>query len=121
MRRGAELAEPGDPEGIGLAVEVEAGHRGEADALVHIGPGLAGEHLDRVAESDQLTGEVAGVDTLTAAAWVAPIDEEGDAQPAGRRGAGSDALGDGGRVFGTLDLVPLEPEARHGQPERAGT
>ncbi len=79
MRRGAELAEPGDSKRIGLTVEVEAGHRGEADPLVHIGPRLSGKYLDRVPEGHELTREVAGIDTLTAAARVAPVDEEGDA------------------------------------------
>ena len=37
------------------------------DALVELRPGLAGEDLDRVAEGDQLPGEVAGVDALAAA------------------------------------------------------
>ena len=43
----AELAQLRHPERVGLAVEVEAGHLGEADALVEVGVGLAGEHLDR--------------------------------------------------------------------------
>ena len=81
-----ELARVGHPERVGVAVEVEARDRGEAHPLVELGPGLAGEDLDAVAERDQLAGEVPGVDALAAAAWVAPVDEEGDAQPAGPGG-----------------------------------
>ena len=80
-----------DPEGVGVPVEVEAGHGGEADPLVEHGPRLAGEDLDAVAELHQLTGQVAGVDALAAAAGVAPVHQVGDPQAAGlgrRGGAG---------------------------------
>ncbi len=77
---GGELAPVRDPEGIRLAVEVEAADRREPDALVEVGPGRAGEDLDGVAEGHQLTGQVSGVDPLSAATGVPPINEEGDAQ-----------------------------------------
>ena len=41
-----ELARVRDPERVGVAVEVEPGHGGEADALVELGPRRPGEHLD---------------------------------------------------------------------------
>ena len=85
---GGELAPVRDAEGIGLAVEVEAADGGEPDPLVELGPGRAGEHLDRVAQGDQLAGQVAGVDPLATATGVTPVDEEGDTQTSrsGRRG-----------------------------------
>ena len=58
-------------------------HGGEPDALVELGPRRAGEDLDAVAEGDELARQVPGVDALAAAARVAPVDEEGDAAPAG--------------------------------------
>ena len=113
---GVELAELRDPEGVRLAVEVEAGDRREADALVHLRPGLAGEHLHRVAQRGQLTGQVAGVDPLPPAAGVAPVDQEGDPEAVGPRGPGRDPLGHRRGRGGPLDLVPSEPETRHRIP-----
>ncbi len=115
-----EFADMGDAERIGLAVEIEARHGRETDSVVDLGPGLACEDLDRVAERDQLTGQVAGVDALPATARVPAVDEEGDAQPTVGGLAGCDALGNRGRCGGTLDLVPPQPETRHGSG-RAGT
>ena len=46
----AELPEPGHAERVGLAVEVQARHLGQPDAVVEVGVGLTGEHLDVVAE-----------------------------------------------------------------------
>ena len=57
-----------NPEGVRVAVEVEPGHRGEADARVELGPRRAGEDLDRVPEGDELPGQMAGVDALAATA-----------------------------------------------------
>ena len=74
----AELSRVGHPKGVGIAVEVETGHRGEADSLVQLGPRGSGEHLDRVAQGDELAGQVARVDALSAATWVSTIDQEGD-------------------------------------------
>ena len=68
-------------ERVGLAVEVEAGHLGQPDARVEHRVGLAGEHLDVVAERGELAAEVAHVDTLTAAVRLAAVGQQGDAQP----------------------------------------
>ena len=68
-----------DAKRVGVAVEVETAHGGEADALVEFGPRRSGEDLDAVAEVDQLARQVPGVDALAAAARVAPVDQEGDA------------------------------------------
>ncbi len=114
-----ELARMGDAERIGLAVEIEAGHRSEPDAVVDLGPGLPGKDLDRVAEFDELAGQVARVDALATAARVAPVDEEGDPLAPVAGCPGGDAFGNRG-CWGTLDLVPPQPEARHGSG-RAGT
>ncbi len=113
-----EFAQLGDAERIGVAVEVETGHRGEADAVVDVGPGLAGEDLDRVAERNQFAGEMSGVDPLPAAARVAPVDQKGDAQPTGARGSGGDAFGDRWGVDGPLTLCLLSPKL--GMDNRSG-
>ena len=52
----AELAQLRHPERVGLAVEVEARHLGEHDALVEVGVGLAGEHLHLVARAGPARG-----------------------------------------------------------------
>ena len=99
-----ELPGVRDPEGVGLPVEVEAGDGGEPHPVVELGPRLAGEDLDRVAQLHQLAGQVAGVDALAPAAGVAPVDEEGDpqaARPGGRRGDRR----------GQLDVVERSQEA----------
>ncbi len=70
-----ELAAVRDPKGVGVPVEVQARHRGEADPRIELGPGRAREDLDRVPEGDQLAGEVAGVDALATAARVPPIGQ----------------------------------------------
>ena len=44
----AELGGAGRAERVGLAVEVQARHLGQPDALVELGVGLPGEHLDLV-------------------------------------------------------------------------
>ena len=75
----AELAQVRHPERVGLAVEVEARHLGQPDALVELGVGLAGEDLDLVAEADQLATEVADVDALATAVRLAPVGQQGDA------------------------------------------
>lgn len=73
-------------EGIGLAVEVEAGQLGEREpvadegAVVEDGVGLGADDLDAVAEAGQFAGEVADVDALPAAERVPLVGEEGDAQ-----------------------------------------
>ena len=64
------------------------------DALVELGPRRPGEHLDAVAERDELARQVAGVDALAAAARVAPVDEERDAPAAlGAAGRGATRVG----------------------------
>ena len=90
-----ELPRVGNPKGVGVAVEVEPGNRREADSLVENRPGWAGEHLHRVPELDQLPREVPGVDPLSPALGIAPVDEEGDASAAGPgRGGGHAGRGD---------------------------
>ncbi len=79
--RVADLREPRGAERVGLAVEVEAGHLGQPHPLVEDRVGLAGEHLDVVAEGGQLTGQVSHVDALTAAVRLAAVGQQGDAQP----------------------------------------
>ena len=54
--------------------------------IVELGPGLAGEHLDVVAELGDLAGEVAGVDALASAVRIAAIDEPGDPEGRGHEG-----------------------------------
>ena len=74
-----ELGAGRDPKGVGVAVEVEGAHGGEAHAVVKLRPGRTREHLDAVSEGNELARQVAGVDPLAAAARVAPVDEKGDA------------------------------------------
>ena len=45
----------------------------------HLGIGLAGEHLDVVAEFDEAAGQVADVDPLPAAMGLAPVGQQSDA------------------------------------------
>ena len=90
---GGELAPVGHPERVGIPVQVEPGHRGEADALVEFGPGRTGEHLDRVAQGAQLPRQVAGVDPLAPTARIAPVGQVGDAHAAGPRRGGGDGGG----------------------------
>ena len=116
IEAGVELAELGDPERVGLAVEVEAGNRGEANPVVHFGPRLAGEHLDGVAEGGEFPGQVAGIDPLATAAGVAPIHQKGDPQAPGGRGLWGDPLGHRRGQGRPFHLVPSEPETRHSSP-----
>ena len=71
-----------DPERVGLAVEVEAGHAGQQHAIVELGVGLAGEHLDGVTEPHQLTAEVPDVDALAAAMRLAAVGQQCDSHAA---------------------------------------
>ena len=73
-----DLARMGDPERVGIAVEVEARNRGEAHPGVHDRPRLAGEDLDAVTELYELAGDVSRVDALTAATRIAAVDEKRD-------------------------------------------
>jgi hypothetical protein len=105
-----ELPGMGYPERIGVTVEIQPGNGGEPDSGVELGPRRAGEHLDRVPQRDQFTGQMAGVDPLAPTAGIAPVDEERDAQTPWLRRRG----GNGGRdldVAGALpgfpDLLPL--------------
>jgi hypothetical protein len=72
-----ELAQVRDPEGIGLAVEVQRRHGGEADAGLQDRIGRPAEDLHRVSQVDQLGGQIPGVYALTAAVRVAPVGEIG--------------------------------------------
>ena len=105
------------PERVGVAVQVEPGYRGEARAVVEHRPRLPGEHLHRVTEPDELTGQVARVHPLAAAARVAPVDQVGDAQTAGLRRCRRAGGGDfevGAALPRRPDLEPALPGAlRH--------
>ena len=70
----------GHPEGVGLAVEVQAGDLRQPDAGIELGVGLPGEHLDLVAEVRQLTAQVADVDALAPAMGLAPVGQQCDTQ-----------------------------------------
>lgn len=76
----AVLAALRGAEGVGLAVEVEAGQLGERNALVEHRVGLRADHLDAVAEAGQLPAEVADVHALAAAERIALVREECDTQ-----------------------------------------
>ena len=92
-----ELAGPGQAEGVGFPVQVEAGDLDQPDpgVLVQDRPGLAREDGDVVALAGQLPGQEAGVDALATRAGVAPVDEEGDAEALSLAGADAGArLGD---------------------------
>ncbi len=99
-----ELCGRGHAEGIGIAIEVEAANGGKADPLVERGPRRPGKDFDAVAEGNQLSGQVTGVDTLAATARVAPVDEEGDAEFAGLSGRA-------GMRSGTTIVLLSAPEA----------
>ena len=75
--QGGELSRGGHAKGVGVAVEVEPRDWREAHALVEFGPGRAGEDFHAVTERDEFAGEVTGVDPLSAAARVTPVDQEG--------------------------------------------
>ena len=77
-----ELSEPRDPKGVRLAVEVEARDPGEDHAVVEVGVRRAREHLDVVAEPDQLPAQVADVDALAAAVRLAAVGQQCDAHAA---------------------------------------
>ena len=74
------LVAAGHAERIRLPVEVQAGHLDEADAVVEHREGLPGEDIDLVAEPGELPAEVAHVDALAAAEWVALVREQGNPQ-----------------------------------------
>ena len=90
---GLEFAEHRHAEGVGVAVEVETGHGGETHALVQLGPGLPGEDFDAVAQRNQFPAEVTGVNTLTTAGGVAPVDQKRDTGLAVLGRSGGDARG----------------------------
>jgi len=109
VSEGRELARGRDPKRIGVAVEVEAAHGREADALIELGPRGSGKDLDAVAEFDQFARQVSGVDALTAAARVATVDQERHAvlarfgRPGRHVGRRDDALGAGPGRLGLVD------------------
>ncbi len=78
----AVLAAARRAEGVGLAVQVEAGQLGEGDALAGVEDriGLGPDDLDAVAEAGEFAGEVAYVHALAAAVRVALVGEQRDAQ-----------------------------------------
>ncbi len=75
---GLELPRERNPEGIRLAVEVQARDRHVPHAGIEHRPRLPGEDRHLVAQVHQLTGEVAGVHALTARMRVASVDQEGN-------------------------------------------
>ncbi len=87
----AVLAAPGRAEGVRLAVQVEAGQLGEAQAVVALVEHrvrLGADDLDPVAEAGQFTGEVPDVDALTTAERVPFIGEERDVERSQAVGSG---------------------------------
>ena len=67
----------GDPERIGLAVEVQAGHLGQSDPRVEdLGIGLAGEHLHVMAQFHQARAEMADIDALATAVRLAAVRQQ---------------------------------------------
>ena len=72
----------GQRNGSGSAVQVQAGHRAQDGPGLELGVGLAGEHLDVVAERGQLTGQVAQVDALAAAVRLAAVGDQRDTERA---------------------------------------
>ena len=68
---------------IRMAVQVEAPHGRESHALVELGPRRARKDLDRMAEGDELPGQVTGVDALATTARVPAVDEERHTQTTG--------------------------------------
>ncbi len=75
----ADLAGPRDPERVGLAVEVEAGHLGQPHPRVEaFGVGLTGEDLDVVTEIDQAAAEMADIHALPTAMRLASVGQQGD-------------------------------------------
>ena len=75
-----DLVGPRNAERVRLAVEVQAGHLGQAHPRVEaLGVRLAGEHLDVVAEFDEPAGQVTDVDPLPAAMGLAPVGQQSDA------------------------------------------
>ena len=80
----ANLAGPGHPERIRLAIEVQARHLVQHDPGVEaVGVGRSGEHLDVVPQFDQTTAEVADVDALPAAVGLAAVRQQCDPQVTG--------------------------------------
>ncbi len=78
-------------EGVGLAVEVEAGQLGEGEAgvaLVEDGVRLGADDLHAVAEAGQLPREVPHVDALAPAERVPFIGEERDVERSSAVGSG---------------------------------
>ena len=90
---GPKFRDRRDAKRVGVAVEVEAAHGGKADALVEFGPGRTGKYFDAVPEVDQFARQVSGVDALTAAARVTPVDQERHAALARLRRFRTDVAG----------------------------
>ena len=92
-RRG-DLAQARPTERVRLPVQVEARQRREVHAFVEFRVRLAGEHGDAMARRGERPREVPRVDPLSAAARVAAVDEERDAQRAvgGSRSIGGTSL-----------------------------
>ena len=120
--RGAELARVRHAEWVGVPVQVETGDGGETHAVVEHGPGLAGEHLHRMAQTHQLARQVARVDTLTATAGIPPVHEVRDPQATGLGRGGGTGGGDfevGAALPRGTDLGPALPGAfRHAHRPR---
>jgi hypothetical protein len=111
-----EFTGVGNPKRVGIAIQVQTGHRCEPDAFIDFGPGLAGEYLDRMAKGHQLPGEMAGIDALTATPGIPPVDEKGDPKTTRARRAGRYPLRNRGWPFRALCLGSATTETRHGIP-----
>jgi len=80
--QGRELSRVRNPERIRVTVEVKAWNRSEADPWVEFWVGLAGKDFNAVAQVDEFSGQVTGVDPLATTGRVATVDEKGNAQSA---------------------------------------
>src|SRR4051812_21977665 len=111
----AELVRPGHAERVLALVEIEALDVLERHGRVGDGPRRPGQHRHRMTELGQFAREVAAVYALAPAVWIAPVDEEGDAQRiTGPEGANGRARARKGRSGGGH----VSPRMEAGRPGR---
>src|SRR5215468_9412998 len=77
-----ELSRPGPAERIGFPVQVQARQGAQQRPRLEVRVGLAGEHLDVMAERGQFPGQVPQVDALAAAMWLAAVRDQRDPERA---------------------------------------
>ena len=66
----------GSRNGIGFPVQVEARHRSQADIVLKLRVGLAGEHVHGVPQSYQFTAQVTYVHALAAAEGISSVCQQ---------------------------------------------